>query len=85
MLLLGAIFVPGLGTRVLGAQRWLRFGPFTFQPGELAKFAVIFFVARQLDRKQERIHTIAAGVLAPFIVPLPALLLLLLQPDSERR
>lgn len=79
--MLAAVFIPGFGTRVLGAQRWLRVGPLTFQPGELAKFAVIFFVARQLDRKQERIHTVAAGVLAPFIVPLPALLLLLLQPD----
>lgn len=79
--MLAAVFIPGLGTRVLGAQRWLKLGPLTFQPGELAKFAVIFFVARQLERKQERIHTVAAGILAPFIVPLPALLLLLLQPD----
>jgi cell division protein FtsW len=76
-----AVFVPGVGARVLGAQRWIRLGPLTFQPGELAKFAVIVFVARQLDRKQDRVHTIAAGVLAPFVVPLPALLLLLLQPD----
>jgi cell division protein FtsW len=79
--MLAAVFIPGLGTRVLGAQRWIKVGPLTFQPGELAKFAVIIFVARQLDRKQDRIHTVAAGVLAPFIVPLPAFLLLLLQPD----
>jgi cell division protein FtsW len=81
IVMLAMVFVPGLGTKVLGAKRWLKFGPLTFQPGELAKFAVIFFVARQLDRKQDRIHTLAAGVLAQFIVPLPALLLLLLQPD----
>ncbi|MGK5081957.1 putative lipid II flippase FtsW [Bdellovibrionota bacterium FG-1] len=81
VVLLALVFVPGLGTRVLGAQRWLKLGPLTFQPGELAKFAVIFFVARQLDRKQDRVHTLAAGVLAQFVVPLPAMLLLLFQPD----
>jgi cell division protein FtsW len=79
--MLAAVLIPGLGVRVLGAQRWLRIGPLTFQPGELAKFAVIFFAAFQLTRKQERLHTLAAGVISPFLVPLPALLLLLLQPD----
>ena len=79
--LLLMIFIPGVGSRVGGAQRWLRFGPVGFQPGEFAKFAVIFFVARQLDRKKERIHTLAAGVLSNIVVPLPAFLLLLLQPD----
>jgi cell division protein FtsW len=79
--LLAMVLIPGLGTRVLGAQRWLKLGPLTFQPGELAKFAVIFWVARQLDRKRERIHTLAAGVFGPFLVSLPAMLLLLLQPD----
>ena len=78
---LAAVFIPGLGTRALGAQRWLHLGPLNFQPGELAKFAVIFFVAHQLERKKERIHTFAAGVLSHFHLPLPAFLLLLLQPD----
>lgn len=79
--LLAMVLVPGLGSKVLGAQRWLKLGPLTFQPAELAKFAVIFFVARQLTAKRERVHTLAAGVLAQFVVPLPAMLLLLLQPD----
>jgi cell division protein FtsW len=38
-------------------------------------------VARQLVAKRERLHTLAAGVIAPFVVPLPALVLLLVQPD----
>lgn len=81
ILLLIMVLVPGIGARVGGAQRWLRFGGINFQPGELAKFAVIFFVASQVTRKQDRIHTFSAGVLAHFIVPLPAMLLLLKQPD----
>ncbi len=81
ILLLALVFMPGLGMKVGGAQRWLHLGRFQFQPGEFAKFAIIFFVARQLDKKSERIDRITAGILSQFIVPLPALLLLLLQPD----
>ena len=83
ILALALIYVPGLGARIGGARRWLLVPGLgaVFQPGELAKFAVILFVARQLDRKQDRLHTFTAGVLAPILVPLPALLLLLGQPD----
>jgi cell division protein FtsW len=79
--LLIMVLIPGVGTKVLGAQRWIRVGPFGFQPGELAKFAVIIFGASQLARKSDRIHTVAAGIVSPFLVPLPAMLLLLMQPD----
>ena len=81
VVMLLAVFFPGFGLRSGGAQRWLHLGIFNFQPGELAKFAIIFFVAHQLDRKKDRLHTFAGGVLAHIIVPLPALLLLLMQPD----
>ncbi len=80
-LLLLLVMIPGVGTKIGGAQRWLRMGPLSFQPGEFAKFALILFVARQLDVKGGRLHNISAGVLANFVVPLPALLLLLAQPD----
>jgi cell division protein FtsW len=81
ILLLALIMVPGVGLRIGGARRWLHVGGWNFQPGEFAKFAIIFFVARQLDRKHERIGTLTGGVLTHFLVPLPAMLLLLLQPD----
>lgn len=80
-LLLALIFVPGLGMKVGGARRWIHLPGFQFQPGELAKFAIIFFVARQLNQKHDRIHRISAGVFSQFVVPLPLLILLLLQPD----
>jgi cell division protein FtsW len=79
--LLALVLVPGIGAKVGGARRWIHLGGMNFQPGEFAKFAVIFFVASQLDRKSERIDTVTAGVLSHFIVPLPALFLLLFQPD----
>ena len=79
--MLTAVMIPGIGARVGGAQRWLRIAGFNFQPGEFAKFAVIFFVSGQLVRKQDRLHRFIPGVVANFLVPLPALLLLLMQPD----
>lgn len=79
--LLAIVLIPGVGTRVLGAQRWLKLGPVSVQPSEIAKFAVILFVARQLERKNDRIRKFVPGVLSNFIIPLPVMLLLLVQPD----
>jgi cell division protein FtsW len=79
--LLLLVLVPGIGAKVGGAQRWIRLGILNLQPGEVAKFALIFFVARQLHKKRDRLNGFVAGVLAPLLVPLPALLLLLKQPD----
>ena len=81
LLLLAMVFIPGLGLKVGGARRWLHFAGFRFQPGEFAKFAIIFFVARQLDRKFEKLDRPFSGILTQFLIPLPGLLLLLLQPD----
>ena len=80
-ILLILVRVPGIGVRVGGAQRWLRLGWLQFQPGELAKFAVLMFVAWQLDRKKDRLQHFAAGVVSPYLLTLPVLLLLLAQPD----
>jgi cell division protein FtsW len=79
--MLGIVLIPGIGTRVLGAQRWLKLGPISVQPAEIAKFAMILFVAYQLEKKAADVRRFVPGVLANFIVPLPAMVLLLLQPD----
>lgn len=79
--LLGLVAIPGIGARMGGAQRWLRIGWLSFQPGELAKFTVIIFVANQLYRKQEKIRTFKAGILSSLLIPLPIMALLLKQPD----
>ncbi|MBI2711661.1 MAG: putative lipid II flippase FtsW [Bdellovibrio sp.] len=79
-LLLISIFIPGVGDRIGGARRWLHLGPFNFQPGELAKFVVIAFVARQLVVKQY-LESVSKTILSALVAPLPVVLLLLLQPD----
>ena len=50
IVLLAAVLCPGVGTRVNGARRWLRYGGFQFQPSELAKLALTLYVCRQAER-----------------------------------
>lgn len=45
IVLLVIVLVPGIGTRVGGASRWLRAGPIGVQPAELAKIALILYLA----------------------------------------
>ena len=45
-----------------GAQRWLAIGSFTIQPSELAKFAMILFMASFMARKQKEIKTLKKGI-----------------------
>lgn len=49
--LLVAVLIPGVGVRALGAQRWIAFGPLTFQPSELAKLTLLLYLASWLDRR----------------------------------
>ncbi|MCH7641552.1 FtsW/RodA/SpoVE family cell cycle protein, partial [Patescibacteria group bacterium] len=40
------VLVPQLGARLLGARRWLVFGPVSFQPSEFAKLALALYLAK---------------------------------------
>src|SRR5215204_1030463 len=40
--------VPGLGTEINGAQIWINVGPFSFQPGEVAKLLLVVAFAGYL-------------------------------------
>ncbi len=59
LLALGGIFLllaplmPVLGSTKNGARLWLELGPFSFQPGELAKIALAIFFASYLVERRE--------------------------------
>jgi cell division protein FtsW (lipid II flippase) len=55
--------VPLIGKEVNGAQLWVNLGPFSFQPGELGKIALIVFLAGYLHEKRE---VLAQGRLKDF-------------------
>ena len=40
--------LPGIGTTIYGSRIWIRLGPLSFQPGEIAKIALIIFFAGYL-------------------------------------
>ncbi|HOX42616.1 MAG TPA: putative lipid II flippase FtsW [Myxococcota bacterium] len=81
VLLLVAVLIPGLGTRVGGSSRWLRLGLMNFQPAELAKVAFVVYLACSLTRKKEQIQAFSVGFLPHMLVSGLLLVLLLLQPD----
>lgn len=44
-----------VGPEINGAQRWIQVGGFQFQPAEMAKLAMIFYLADCLDRRREKV------------------------------
>lgn len=78
--LLAAVLVPGVGVLANGSRRWLRIAGVSFQPSELAKFAMVVFMAKALDNKGARIRKLW-GIVPPLLVPGAMFLLILQQPN----
>ncbi|MGP0629054.1 putative lipid II flippase FtsW [Nitrospina sp. 32_T5] len=79
--LLIAVMMPEMSKEVGGARRWLVLGGFSFQPSELAKFAVILFMAKSLVKRADKLGNFAYGFLPNLIVLGIFFMLILLQPD----
>jgi cell division protein FtsW len=81
VVLLVAVLVPHVGVRRSGAQRWFPLGPLSFQPTEVAKFAVVLYLASSLTRKGERVRELVFGVVPHCLVVGLVAGLSLLEPD----
>jgi cell division protein FtsW len=79
--LLVLVLVPGLGHAAGGARRWLRIGPVSFQPSELAKIALVLWMARSLAKRSDRIRTFTGGMLPHLLMLLVVGALLLAEKD----
>ncbi len=64
-----------------GARRWIEFSGFRFQPSEVAKLAMVIWVAALASKKGQHVRNLRWG-LGPFtVVYLCVALLIILQPD----
>lgn len=64
-----------------GAKRWIPLGPLTFQPVEIAKLALVTYLAYSLGRKADHVKTFTIGFVPHLVVCGVMMGLLLLQPD----
>ena len=69
-----------VGSQIRGAQRWLPLGPLHLQPAELAKVAVVLVLAVFISARLEEVTSFRVTA-ASFALMLPAIGLVLLQPD----
>lgn len=81
LLLLVAIFIPGLGLVRNGARRWLALGPLSIQPSELAKLALVMGVAWYLARCHNPLRSFIKDVLPAYGGIALMAVLIILEPD----
>ena len=81
IVLLGLVFIPGIGVTVNGARRWLNLGVSNFQAVEAVKLLYIVWLASYLKRYSEDVAATWPAMLKPLGVAVLLVGLLLLQPD----
>src|SRR5690606_9547656 len=57
-LLIGVLL---FGARINGASRWFMLGPMSFQPVEVAKLALICYLAYSLSKKADKVKLFSIG------------------------
>ena len=79
--MLVAVVFSGLGVTAGGSARWLQLGPVQFQPSELARLALVIYMAYSMSKKGEQLRDFYVGFLPHFLVLGLFTGLLLVQPD----
>ncbi|HEX8077779.1 MAG TPA: putative lipid II flippase FtsW [Chthoniobacterales bacterium] len=81
LITLAFCFVPHLGHRINGSRRWVALGPAQFQPSEIAKVAVIFFLAAWFGNREKESSRLMPGFVIPFAVVSLVLALIVAEVD----
>ena len=69
-----------IGSTINGAQGWIRLGPLSFQPAELAKIGTIMMMGKKLDDMEGEINNFKNFCILAFYAIIPAGLIVI-QPD----
>lgn len=78
IVLLVLVFI--IGSRINGAQGWIRLGVLSFQPAELAKIATVMMMGKKLEDMDGEINNIKNFFVLAFYAVIPAGLIVI-QPD----
>jgi cell division protein FtsW len=81
ILMLVAVVFTGWGVTAGGSSRWLQIGPLRFQPSEMARMALVIYLAYSMSKKDELLRDFYVGFLPHMLVLGILLLLLMAQPD----
>lgn len=81
LLLLFAVFLPGLSADYGTASSWIRLGPVSLQPSEFLKLTLIFYLAVWLQKREQLIGTWKEGFIPFASVLLLGTILVAMQPD----
>lgn len=80
-LLITAVLIPGIGTRINGAQRWIRFAGLSLQPSELGRLILPMVAAAEVLRQKRSGPFTLDGLprtLLPLVLSIP---LVVAEPD----
>lgn len=81
LILTALTFIPGLGRTTMGAKRWIYLFGYSFQPSELAKLAVIIYLAHIFSKKEDKMDEFLKSVLPPLLICSAFVVLVYLQND----
>jgi cell division protein FtsW len=81
LVLLCLVLIPGIGGKAGGSSRWIKLPGFNLQPSEMAKLALIMYMAYSLEKKQDKVKSLTAGFIPYMIVLMFLIGFLVLQPD----
>ncbi len=82
IILLAAVFLPGIGVTNYGATRWINLGLFTLQPSEIAKFGYVIFAASLLAKNYNKVKSFL-GILPVLLSGGLICLLIILEPNMS--
>src|SRR5690606_25467194 len=73
--------ITSLGHTSGGASRWIRMGPVNMQPSEMAKVALVLWLAYSLDKKRDKVKSFSIGMVPHMLMAGFLVIICMKQPD----